>query len=148
MQKWIVIVLSIGTLIFLTTRLFYNHADGVKAEKLWYVENLDFHFSATADSLFVFPGNNSGLLYFHLSNGELRLTAEDELKEKLKYHGDLGFILKKPEDKFAFHVINVEKYQQGDSIVVNTDSNRILIYRQRKLTFENEITPCLSGRPF
>ena len=148
MKKWIIIVLSIGTIVFLAARLFNNHAGGVKTEKLSYVKNLDFHFSAIVDSLIIFPRDNSGLLYFHVVNGDLRLSNEDKLNERLKYNGHLRFILKKQDDKLAFHTINIDKYQKGDSIVINTDSNKILIYRQSELSSENEISSSLSGRPF
>jgi hypothetical protein len=117
MKKWIIIVLSIGTLVFLTTRLFNGHVAGIKTEKLWYVENLDFHFSAVVDSLVIYRRNNNGLVYFRKKSGNLRLSKEDILNEKLKYNGLLRFILTKPNDKLAFHSINIDKYQKGDSIV-------------------------------
>jgi hypothetical protein len=83
-----------------------------------------------------------------VTSGELRLSKEEELNNKLKYNGDLRFILRKSNDKLAFHTIDIDKYQTGDSILIDTDKNKILVYRQNLLTSENEITTSMSGRPF
>ena len=146
MKKWIKITLIIAAFLFLVIRALYLHWRGAKDEVPWYVKNLDYHFSATVDSLKGFTQTN-GLVYFHSTSGDVTLSTENLMNRKLKYNGSLRFILNF-EGKLAFHSRDLNKYNAGDSLAINSDHDKIYIYENGKLTAESEISGAISGRPF
>jgi hypothetical protein len=147
MKKWMKIALVIAALLFLVVRALYLHWGGAKNERPWYVKNLGFHFSAIVDSLKTFSRTN-GLVYFHATGGDLNPSTEKLVNQKLKYNGSLRFILKFGKEKLAFHSRDLNKFNTGDSLVINSDDDKIYIYQKGKLTAESEISRALSGRPF
>jgi hypothetical protein len=147
MKKWMKIALVIAVFLFLVIRALYLHWSGAKNERPWYVKNLGFHFSATVDSLKTFSPTN-GLVYFHTTAGDLNHSTENLMNQKLKYNGSLRFILNFGKGKLAFHSRDLNKYNTGDSLAINSDDDKIYIYQKGKLTAESEISRALSGRPF
>jgi len=147
MKKWMKITLAIAVFVFLVIRAIYLHWDGAKNERPLYVNKLGFHFSATVDSLKGFSHTN-GLVYFHATGSDLNLSTEKQVNQKLKYNGSLQFILNFGKGKLAFHSRDLHKYNTGDSLTINSDDDKIYIYRKGKLMAESEISKALSGRPF
>jgi hypothetical protein len=147
MKKWLKITLIIGAFLFLVVRALYLHWRGAKDERPWYVKNLGYHFSATVDSLKRFSRTN-GLVYFHSTGSEPNLSAENRTNQKLKYHGSLKFILNFGKGKLAFHSRDLHKYKTRDSLVINSENDKIYIYHDGKLAAKSEISGALSGRPF
>lgn len=147
MKKWVIIALVITAFLFLVVRALFVHWNGAKNERPLYVKNLDFHFSATVDSLKVFSPTN-GLVYFHSTLGELNLSSEHQANQKLKYNRKLQFVMKVGKEKLAFHSRDLTKYNTGDSLAINSEVDKIYIYRKGKLMAESQISQALSGRPF
>jgi len=83
-----------------------------------------------------------------LTNGTAEKFVEDKLNDQLKYNGDLRFILFKPSDRLAIITSTADKYQPGDSLSVNTDMDKISIFRDGRVISENKVTDALNGRPF
>ena len=147
-KKIVVILILVAALTLLGIRLFTNHAEGIEDERMWYVKELHYNFSATIDSIATFPRGTSGLVYFRITGGNPELSRESMLEDQLEYNGDLDFILDKPNHTLAFHTLVADKYKVGDSLVINTDRNRITVFRNHKYVTENDIAASLSGRPF
>lgn len=145
MKKWISITLVIiGLLIYSVVMLSKNSTRAMEAE-LWYVKNLDFHFSAIIDSLFISSKDGTASIYFYKVSGDLVLSNEDKLNEGITHVSDLRFILEGPDNKLGFHTICIDKYHKGDSIVINTDLDEILIYRHNAFVSKCEVSSCLSS---
>ncbi|MEQ1585177.1 MAG: hypothetical protein ABL895_04820 [Cyclobacteriaceae bacterium] len=147
MKKLIIIAVSILAFLLLTLVTLTNHFDGVKNEKQSYVEKLNFQFSGTIDSV-EFLSKKEGLIFFHLTNGTADKSLEDKLNAQLKHNGDLRFILFKPNNRVAIITSTADKYQSGDSLYVNTDMDKISIFREGRVISENKVTEALNGRPF
>jgi hypothetical protein len=147
MKNWMKVALIIAAFLFLVIRAMYLHWSGARDERPQYVKNLGYHFSATVDSLKGFSRTN-GLVYFHTASGDLNLSTENLMNQKLKYNGSIRFILNFGKDKLAFHSRELNKYSAGDSIAINSDNDKIYIYQKGKLAAESEITSALSGKPF
>lgn len=148
MKKIVIVLVLVVALILLGIRLFTDQTEGIEDERLWYVKELNYDFSATVDSITTFPRGTSGLIYFRITAGNPELSRESMLGKQLEYNGDLDFILDKPNHTLAFQTLVADKYRVGDSLVVNTDRNRITVFRDHKYVTENDIAASLSGRPF
>jgi hypothetical protein len=88
MKKLMIWLGVIGTLIFLTTRMFFHHVDGVRNEKKWYIDQLDFEFSGKLEN-----HDSPDKVLFRLTKGQLNIEREKSIKAKLKYNGSFGFIV-------------------------------------------------------
>ncbi len=147
MKKRTIAILVIGLLLVLVVRAVYIRFGRGNYERTEYPKRLNFHFSAAVDSLKAFSHTN-GLVYFHPTKGDVNLSKEDRVNKKLKFNGSVRFILPMANGTLAFHSRDLEKYQTRDSLVLNTDIDKIFIYRQGKLTAESAVSQALSGRFF
>jgi hypothetical protein len=147
MKKWGITALVVGLFLLLAIRGAYIRFGRSRNEKREYAMHLGFHFSARVDSIKVFSRKN-GLVYFHVTFGEHDLSSEDQVNKKLRFNASLRFVLKMPAGKKAFHSRDLDKYQIGDSIAINSDLDKIFIYRQGQLGGESNISHALSGRVF
>ena len=150
MKKSTIIILSITILLLLVFRTLYTYFDGVKNEKLSYVSKLNFKFSAKVDSIEVtLKRKHIGNIFFHYVTGTFDESAEDRLKDQLEYSGDLQFIFSNStHNVMKFNTKTVDKYQIGDSVVFDTDNNKITLYRGTKVICEDKVTEALAWRPF
>lgn len=146
MNKWI--VLATTALLLLAVRAVYKHIQGVRSEKVWYINQLNYQFSAHVDSVAIFPTDNRGLVYLHLTGGDVESSTEAAVNRKLKYNDRLRFIHHIDDHKLWFFTGEINKYNSGDSIHVNTDENKIMVYRNGGFFTESEIAAQLIGRPF
>jgi hypothetical protein len=142
-KKWI-IVLTVLVLLLLVARIVYSRLGNYKDERIAYVKSLNFHFSASVDSIEQFWGG-SGYVYFHLTNGEVNLEDEELANRNLKVNRSLRFLMKENDGTLIFHARDLDKYQLHDSLVIDSDVDRIYIYRQGKLITESEIWKTLNG---
>ena len=147
MKKIVIILILVVALVLLGIRLFTNQAEGIEDERMWYVKELNYKFSATVDSITPFPRGTSGLIYFRIIDGSPELSTESRLSKQLEFNEHLDFVLQQPDHKLAFHSIVADTYKVGDSLVVNTDRGRITVFRNSKYVTENDIAASLSGRP-
>ena len=135
--------ISIGVVItlFLIYRLFTQHVNGVKEEKLWYLNNLKYDFIGKVDTV-----HRPNHILFHVIAGKFDKNREDELAGKLKYWGQLVLLIPRGE---SFELLNgLAKYQSGDSLYLNSDQNIVRIYRGKELLSESDLVRALRGRPF
>lgn len=142
-RNWI-IALVVFILLLMVANLVYKLLGDYKAERIIYVKSLDFHFSASVDSVVNFWGTN-GYVYFHMTRGEVDFSTEDRKNRNLKVNRSLMFILRYDNGVLAFHARDLDKYQPNDSIVINSDVDRIYIFRKGKRIAESEIWKELNG---
>ena len=140
-RKWTLGIGIVAVILLLVYRLFTKHVDGVKAEKAWFLSELNYEFSAEIDTL-VDPSH----ILFHVTQGQLDTKREQKLGENLRYWGEL-ILFRYPGDKVEM-LIGGARYQRGDSLYLNTDQNIVRIYRGKGLIKEFPLTGLLRGRPF
>lgn len=141
LKKWTIGVTVTAIILLLVYRLFTKHVDGVKAEKAWFLSELNYDFSGVIDTV-----NRPNHILFHVTHGHLDTNREMALGQKLKYWGQLVLFLYEG-DKVELLNGNA-KYQSGDSLYLNSDSNVVRIYRKGHLIKESELMSSLRGRPF
>jgi len=147
MKKWFTIALLIAAFLFLMGRAFYLRLGRGKNERKWYVQHLTYQCSVRVDSVKVFSRTN-GLVYIHPTGGEFNPSTEDRVNQKLKFNRSLQFALRMANGTRAFHSRDLHKYRTGDSLAINSDVDKIYIYRKGRLTAESQISEALSGRLF
>jgi hypothetical protein len=149
MKKWYWLATAIVILAFLAARFVYHHVEGVDEERLWYITQLHYDFSARIDSVTVTKGG-SGLLYFHPYRGVLNDSQEQNVKTKLKYNGQLDFILFSPKGRTALFVrYGAGIFLAGDSLVINTDAESgVEVFRNQKMIATEKTIDSINGRPF
>lgn len=143
MKKTLVWIVSITLLILLTIRLFKKHIDDVESERHWYIEQLDFEISGEIDTIRS-PKN----ILFHVTNGNLDIQKEENLRSKLNHSRALLLLRHHPNGYVDLRVENAQMYKAGDSIYLNTNKNIVRIYRDNRLIFEKRLLKSLRGRPF
>ena len=127
--------------LFLIYRLFAQHINGVKDEKLWYINNLKYDFAGRVDTV-----HRPNHILFQVTAGKFEKDREDELAGRLKYWGHLVLLIPRGE---SFELLNgLAKYHRGDSLYINSDKNVVRIYRGKKLLSEPDLVRALRGRPF
>ncbi len=141
LKKWILGVAITAMVLLLIYRLFTQHVDGVKTEKAWFLSELNYEFSGEVDTV-----NRANHILFHITHGHLDTNRENELREQLKYWGQLVLFLYK-DDKIEM-LNGSAKYQPGDSLYLNSDLNVVRIFRKGQLIKESELVGSLRGRPF
>ena len=149
MKKLTIIIISLTIFLLLAFRTLFTYFDGVKDEKLSYVHKLNFKFSTKIDSVGRLNRRNVGRIFFHSVIGTFEESVEDKLKDELKYSGELRFIFRNENTiAMSINTKTADKYQTGDSIVVDTNNNKITFHRGAKVISENKVTEALACRPF
>lgn len=143
MTRKIIWIATITVLILLTVRMFAHHVNGVRNEKVWYLEQLGFEFSGELDSA-GWPGR----VLFHVTGGHLDTEKESEIKEQLKYNGMLDLLLYEDNGKLDLVIPDPHHYLPGDSLYLNSKLKVVRFYRDGKLLGEHDLVKSLRGRPF
>jgi hypothetical protein len=147
MKKWILISLLVCAFLFLGIRMIVNNVNDSDSERQWYISQLGFEFSGEVDSV-IMHGKYHGLLLFRITKGKIDKSKERKLQHKLKGNGRLDLFVHQPEGKFEMITPIAYKYQRGDSIYVNTNEDRISLYRKNKLISQYEVMASLRSAPF
>ena len=117
-----------------------------KLENEWYVKNLSYVFSAFIDTAFVLKQHYGfGQIYCTPSlNQKIDYFKEDSLNEHLNEHHGLRFIWKPSRsNQIYFMVTNGHLGRKGDSVYVNSYTDKVYVYRQRKKIGEMRISSAL-----
>ena len=147
MKKSIIIWISIGVLLILTIRAFNLHGDDLRSERQSYIKQLGYNFSGEIDSLQIHNGSH-GLVYFHVTRGDVSTTREKEISKKLTHHAELILLEFRRSDLIGIASETADQYVKGDSIVVSTDDNLVTVFRKGNKITESEVLPWLRGRQF
>lgn len=143
MKTWKIVTLSAIILLLLVVRIFRQHMDDFLKEREWYISKLNFDFSAEVDTV-----RKSSHVVFHVTNGNFDGYREYRLNQHLKHNGRITLFLYLPDQQMNLMSDSARLYQTGDSLYFNTSKNKVFVYRNKNLIFENELTKSLRGRPF
>ena len=147
MKKWIVILFAIALMVFLLVNGIQMQSRKVDDERKWYVEQLHYDFSGEIDSIQLLNAK-IGRVLFHFTRDSIDRSQEDNLNTKLKHNGNLRFLIPKTEGKMILISRNADRLAPGDSLIINTDMNKITVFRKGMKIDENEVTSSMNGRPF
>jgi hypothetical protein len=144
MHKRTLITLSGLVLVsLLVYRLFHRHVDGVKAERVQYVQDLNCEFSAIVDTV-----ENEGNILIVYEPGSVDTEMEFRLNQKLKYNGMLDLFLYRPGNRILLMIDSAAFYRRRDSLYINCQQNIIRTYRNNRLRSEKPLLNSIRGRPF
>jgi hypothetical protein len=113
----------------------------------WYTQSLDYDFAAHVDSAVAFHENGNGFLYISWRKGELNSQKEDSLAYLLKHYKLLRF-LRTERNVFTIFSGSADSFHAGDSIYVNSDQNKFLIFRNDRTIRNYDLRDYLSKRYF
>lgn len=144
MRKWLIITLSAVAFFLLSGRLIIRGFQKNDAEKKWYLEQLEFEFSAQVDTVLLHTKYH-GLVLFHVTEGDVNREMEDRLNEQLVHHAGLRLLTFKSNDQVEFFSKMAYQYRRGDSLRVNTGKDQLLIFRKNKKIYERGVMELLVG---
>ena len=121
-------------------RLLLKTKNEIDSEKVSYVQNLDYNFSAEVDSIATVGKKGRGFLVCTLTQGHVNPKAEDHLNEQLTHYEWMRFLFFKPNGQLQIFLNNIINYRSGDSVSVNSGNDRLAIYRNGNVIFESAIT--------
>ena len=142
MKTGVVVALCVVLLLLLTINLFRQHIDGVKSERVWYIKELGFKFSALVDTV------RESHIRLHQITGRFDFDKERRVKEKLKYNGRLDLFLYRNERRIELMIDSSFNYKRGDSVFIDCDAGLVSLYRSKRRLAENSLLRSIKGRPF
>jgi len=118
------------------------------AEKKWYVDKLEYDFSASVDTGFMLKQHYGfGRVYCTPSSiKEFNYYKEDSLGDHLSKHDRLRFIWKNEQGQVNFMVTSGAFASIADSVKVNSRHDKIVFYKNGKEIGESKISSSLERR--
>jgi hypothetical protein len=148
MKRWIIGIAITLVLFALVARLIIKGFRNRGNERKWYVENLNYNFSAEIDSIRLLNKKGFGFIICHPTNGNFNISVEDSLVRHLKHHKRMRFLTRARGGNVEFISGNADQYLRGDSVCINSENNKILIYRKGNKVYDNELIASIRGAPF
>jgi|GEM_PF-1247559 len=144
MKTRVKIAVAVAVLGLLALRGAYLRLHRAQDERQGYAQQLHLRFSAVVDSLHAFSRTN-GLVYFHVVGAEPDFASEARANRHLKANAMLAFVLRS-NGHLSFHARDLEHFRAGDSLAIDTDADKIRIFRHRALAAESQVSKALTGR--
>jgi lipopolysaccharide export system protein LptC len=147
MKRWMIIALSFLVLILLGYNAIRKKVNRAKDLRQSYVEKLGYRFSGKVDSIFRI-NRAKGFIIFH-TNDSIDETVEDDLNNEKMFKGqEMRFLMFRPKGKLTIFTPAGGKAAVGDSIYIDSDANRLYLFRDGEKLTESSISSSLRGRPF
>jgi len=152
MKRWIILatILFFGFLLF---RLFVKTSgryETIDREREWYATQLHYDFSAIIDRVIVETEKvQFGTITGNLVMGTASPTIEDSLGRQLKAHQSLKLNQRKNLQKIEivmYPPMAARNYIVGDSLVVTSSTDEIIVFRNGKKVTENKLSEALEAR--
>jgi len=150
MKKTLLIFAGVALIvILLVVRLFTRQSNALDEERAWFVESLEYEFSARVDSIRMLNAN-TGRLWCLLETGDPKVGREDSLKRHFREHDILYLIIRRTSDTVTFLVPYAHKILPGDRVRVSSKADSIRFFREGELVASDALTSTLTGfaRPF
>ena len=141
MKRSIIIVLAAVLLILATVRLLVKTEGKFKDERQSYVGSLKYDFSAKVDSIILVNSKKGrGFLVCELTDGKLTGLLEDSLNQRLKNHEWMRFLFFNSKGQAQIFLKDIFNYNVGDSICVNSNTDKFYVYRNEKPIAESSVS--------
>lgn len=136
-------------LVLLVARLVLKQVNKYSTERKWYVENLNYEFTAVVDSIEFFNNRGGGFLFCRTLDGRpINRTVEDSLQEHLEQFQILRFMFFRKDGRAAKLSWETQQYEIGDSIYVNSKIDVFRITRNRKILRSGKVSNELYEKMF
>jgi len=141
MKRSIIIVLSAVLIISATVRLLVKTEGEFEGERQSYIRNLKYDFSAKVDSIVVVNSKKGrGFLVCQLTDVKLTRLLEDSLNQRLKNHEWVRFLFFNSKGQAQIFLKEIFNYNVGDSICVNSNTDKFYVYRNGKPISESSVS--------
>jgi hypothetical protein len=127
--------------------MIMNRVKDSDTEKRWYMSQLGFDISGEIDSV-IMDGKYHGSLVFHVTKGRIDKSREEKLRNELEHNRRLRLFVHYPNGQLEMITPIAYKYRSGDSIHINSNEDRIFLYRKNKLISQYELMASLRSAPF
>lgn len=133
MKRSLLILGSIAIIsILLIVRLVFVHKNKLGEEKKWFAKSLQYEFSVTIDSIFLY-NQYGGRVMAHVTNGNPQFYREDSLKNHFEEHSMMYFVYRHSGDSVTFVLPFANKLKEGDSLRISSSADKMIIFRAGKL---------------
>jgi hypothetical protein len=144
------LIFGIAIVLFFIGRTAYkifNFSNSLEAERKNYVRHLSYNFSSRVDSVKLANKDGGiGKIYCTIIDGKANPSIEDSLAKTLQYHTTLRFNEAKTDGLLQFMMPGAERWISGDSIVVNSETNRMTFFRKGTQVYADDFSNLLEGR--
>jgi hypothetical protein len=146
MKRWMIIALSVAALAFLAYNAVRKKASRALDDRRWYVSRLHYKFSGTVDSVRRI-GTQKGFIIFHTTDS-VDKTIENFLNQKPNIKGRMRLLMFRPAGKMTIFSPAGGKAEVGDSLYIDSDADKIYLFRKTEKITETDISKYLTGSPF
>ena len=147
MKGRIVISVVAAILILSTTRLLLKTQSEFEDERQSYVRSLNYQFSARVDSMIVLNKNNGrGFLVCKIIDTQLSSEVEDSLNRRLQNHARMRFMFLDSKGRAQIFREDVFKYNPGDSVYVNSNTDQFNIYRNGADILQSSVSEAIKQK--
>lgn len=142
MKKWMIVSLSVLVLLLLAFNAIRKRVNRGNDLRKRYVEKLGYKFSGKVDSVFQF-NSAKGFIIFH-SNDSIDETIENYLGDSKELKGyKMRFLMFRPAGKITIFSMAGGKAAVGDSIYIDSNADRIDLFRGSEKLMESSISASL-----
>lgn len=149
MKLWWKVIIAVFILGLLVLRLGYKAFDKAREreeERRWYVENLQYDFTAIVDTVIMRDGATVGFgnVIGEVIKGSYNPDIEDSLNDQLKLFSSLRLNTSKKSHRIRFHFRDAGSYAAGDTFQIMSAKDQILFLRRPEVFYS--IHSVLEGR--
>jgi hypothetical protein len=137
-----VVAIIFGVLLLLTgtIRILFSISNDLDDEMDLYVHNLNYVFNAKLDSIILSNNRGGGYLFFSKTNGVYNKFVEDSLNRHLVNYKRIRIFSFTPSDQIKLFIGDVNKYLKDDSLSVNSNNDRLEIFRDGKSILKSKVS--------
>ncbi len=146
--KLLLITVSILVTLFISGILLKEKGDREEKElKAWYVNQLQYNFSTRIDTVIHLDQKwGYGEVFLTVNHKTLNLHPEDSLNATLK--SQIRFLTKDYYKRIKFVIPGSRKYKNGDSVYIDSRTQKIFIYRNTTHISTVRISDALTDNRF
>lgn len=147
-RKTAAVIFGILIVVFFAGRIvykLYTFSTSLEAERNRYAKALFYNFSSRLDSVALKKGK-PGTLYCTVTGGTINYLVEDSLAKTLIHHTSLRFNESTAEGQIQFVMPGAERWETGDSLVVNSQLNQLTFFRKGNQIYTDRFSNLLEGR--
>jgi len=139
MKRTTITVTAVAIVVLLTVRMFFVLVNRSNNKKREFVSKLHYDVSARIDSLGLFDKAPVGFIYLTITRGAIE-ADEKKINRSFKSNSGFRFLVRREDGRFEIFSRDIKKYQIGDSIVINSDEDKLFRFRAGEKLADTDIS--------
>lgn len=145
MKRTLIILTAVGVFILLVVRMIVTHSRRVDDAQREFVSKLGYDLSAAVDSVKLFNEHAPvGFIYVSVTRGKFE-NNEKKIGRTLRRKEKFRFMIPREGKGIRIFSKDAVKYKVGDSLIIDTARDQLIIFREGKQVARFVISENLSG---